>query len=61
MNPLWGHMAGVITVVLLLTFIGIWIWVWNKHHKRKYDALARLPMEDEPLQDESPRDGEHQP
>jgi cytochrome c oxidase cbb3-type subunit 4 len=52
MNPLWGHFAGVITVILMLTFIGIWIWVWSARHKRKYDALARLPMEDEPRQDE---------
>ncbi len=46
MNAFWGHLAGVITVVLMVTFIGIWIWVWNARHKPKYDALARLPMDD---------------
>ncbi len=46
MSPFWGHLAGVITVILMLTFIGIWIWVWNARHKPKYDALARLPMAD---------------
>lgn len=46
MNPLWGHAAGVITSLLLLSFIGTWIWVWNKGHKEKYDALARMPMDD---------------
>ena len=47
MSGFWGHLSGVITLILMLTFIGIWIWVWNKRHKAKYDALARLPMEDE--------------
>jgi cbb3-type cytochrome oxidase subunit 3 len=36
----------------MLSFIGIWIWVWNGRHKEKYDALARMPMEDEPIEDE---------
>jgi cytochrome c oxidase cbb3-type subunit 4 len=46
MSPFWGHLAGVVTVVIMATFIGIWIWVWNARHKPKYDALARLPMDD---------------
>lgn len=46
MNPIWGHVAGAITVVLMLIFVGIWIWVWNARHKPKYDELARLPMAD---------------
>lgn len=46
MSPFWGNLAGVITVVLMVTFIAIWIWVWNARHKLKYDALARLPMDD---------------
>ncbi len=47
MNPLWGHAAGVITVILMLTFIGIWIWAWRKKHKPVFDRLARLPLEDD--------------
>ena len=46
MSSLWGHMAGVITVILMLSFIGIWIWLWDRRHVKKFDALARLPMED---------------
>jgi cytochrome c oxidase cbb3-type subunit 4 len=46
MSPFWGHLAGVVTVMLMVTFIGTWIWVWNARHKPKYDALARLPMND---------------
>lgn len=47
MNPIWGQIAGVMIVLMLVSFIGIWIWLWNKGHKKTFDALARLPMEDE--------------
>ena len=46
MNPLWGQLIGVITLVLMLVFIGIWAWAWLPHHKREFDALAKLPLED---------------
>ncbi len=47
MNPIWGHVIGVVTVILMVTFIGIWIWAWSDRHKRSFDALARLPMNEE--------------
>ena len=47
LHPLWGQLAGMVTLVTMLSFIGIWIWVWNARHKSKYDELARLPMNDE--------------
>jgi cytochrome c oxidase cbb3-type subunit IV len=46
MTPLWGHVIGIVTLVLMLLFIGIWAWAWLPHHKREFDALARLPMQD---------------
>ena len=46
MNPLWGHVAGVVTLVVMLVFIGIWAWAWLPHHKSEFDALAKLPMQD---------------
>ncbi len=60
MNPIWGHFAGVVTVILMLTFIGIWIWAWRKKHKRVFDRMARLPLEDDsqipdPTAEEDPR------
>jgi cytochrome c oxidase cbb3-type subunit 4 len=47
MNPAWGHAIGVIIVILMLIFIGIWAWAWLPFHKQTFDALARLPLEDE--------------
>ena len=34
------------TVVVMILFIGIVIWVWNGRNKVKYDAAARIPLED---------------
>jgi cytochrome c oxidase cbb3-type subunit 4 len=46
-NPLWLHLAGVLTVIIMLTFIGIWIWAWNARHAPTFAQLARLPLADE--------------
>ena len=46
MNPAWGHLAGVITLILFAAFVGIWIWAWRKRHRKTFDAMSRLPMED---------------
>jgi len=48
MNPVWGHLAGVLILLMMFTFIGIWIWAWRKYHKPTFSRMARLPMEDEP-------------
>ncbi len=47
-NPAWGHAAGAITVVLMVTFICIWIWAWSKRHRGTFQRLAELPMQDKP-------------
>jgi cytochrome c oxidase cbb3-type subunit IV len=53
MNPVWGHVVGMIIVLLMLTFIGVWIWAWLPFHKKRFDALARLPMHDGALRTEN--------
>jgi cytochrome c oxidase cbb3-type subunit 4 len=53
MSPFWGHLAGVMIVLMMLSFIGIWIWAWRKYHKPVFDRMAQLPMQDEDL----PADG----
>lgn len=54
MNPAWGHVVGVVIVVLMLVFIGIWIWAWLPYHKKSFDKLARLPMDDPTQKDDAP-------
>ena len=46
MSPFWGHVVGVFTVAVMAAFIGVWIWAWLPFHKRAFDALAAIPMQD---------------
>ena len=45
MNPIWGPIAGVFIVLMLVSCIGIWIWAWRKKHKPSGDRRAQLPLE----------------
>jgi cytochrome c oxidase cbb3-type subunit 4 len=47
MSDAWGTLIGVLTVLIMLSFVGIWIWAWLQHHRRDFDRLARLPMGDD--------------
>ena len=48
MSEIWGHLTGVIIVVMMITFISIWAWAWSGRHKKAFTRMAELPMEDEP-------------
>ncbi len=46
MSEFYGHFIGVMIVVMMLAFIGIWIWAWLPHHKKEFrrtgpDAAGR--------------------
>ncbi len=41
----WGNFSGVVTVFLLLLFVGLVIWAWSGKRKADFDAAARLPLE----------------
>ena len=42
-----GVISGVVTAILIVTFIGGWIWAWSAKRKPDFDAAARLPLDDE--------------
>lgn len=46
MSNLWGHLAGIVTVILMMTFIGIWVWAWRPRHGRVFASLACIPLAD---------------
>jgi len=50
MNPIWGHIVGVITVAFMAIFIGIWIWAWRKKHQPTFSRMAEMPMRDEQME-----------
>ncbi len=47
MNPIWGHLVGVSTLILMVLFVALWIWLWRKRHKPVFDRMAKIPMEDD--------------
>lgn len=46
MHAWWGHMSGVIILLMMAVFIGIWIWAWRPRHQASFGRLARLPLDD---------------
>ena len=39
--------SGIVTAILLLSFIGGWIWAWSPKRRRDFDAAAQLPLDDD--------------
>lgn len=35
------------TVVLLILFLRLAVWAWSSRRKETFDALARMPLEDD--------------
>lgn len=42
--------SGIVTVFLLLLFVGGWIWAWNPRRKVDFDAAAALPLEEDDME-----------
>ncbi|MDX1500132.1 MAG: cbb3-type cytochrome c oxidase subunit 3 [Woeseiaceae bacterium] len=40
-------LRGLLTLVLMLAFLGVWIWAWSGRRKRDFDESAALPLEDD--------------
>ena len=38
---------GLLTLVLMLAFLGVWIWAWSGRRKRDFDESAALPLEED--------------
>lgn len=44
-----GVVRGLLTLVLMLAFIGMVIYVYSKRNKSVYEQAALLPLEDAPV------------
>ena len=42
-----NDLRSTVTVVSLLTFLGIIVWAWSKRNKASFDEAAQLPFTDE--------------
>jgi cytochrome c oxidase cbb3-type subunit 4 len=48
---------GIITAVLLVSFIGLCIWAWSSRRKAEFDKAAALPLEEDHDMSNSEREG----
>jgi cytochrome c oxidase cbb3-type subunit 4 len=39
---------GLITLLLMLLFVGITVWAWSSRRRKTYDKAARMPLEEDP-------------
>jgi len=40
--------SGIVTGVLLASFLGITVWAWSSRQRERFDDAAQLPLRDEP-------------
>lgn len=42
----FGTVSGVITALLLISFLAGVAWAWSAKRKPQFDAAARIPLDD---------------
>ena len=42
-----NDLRSIVTVVSLITFLGIVVWAWSRRNQAGFDEAARLPFQDE--------------
>jgi len=40
-------MSSIMTVVMMVVFIGIVLWAWSSKRRADFEAAARVPLEDD--------------
>ena len=50
-------LSGIVTIFLMLLFVGIWVWAWRPENKASFDETARLALDDEPGYADTATDG----
>jgi len=50
-----GTIRGIGTLVLLMTFVGLWVWAWRPAQRRRFDEAAMLPFLGDEAGDEQAR------
>lgn len=43
----YGTLHGVVTIVVMLTFVGIFAWAYSSRRKKQFDEAANLVFSDE--------------
>jgi len=53
-----GTLRGLFTVVMLVLFLAICFWAWSSRRSSAFDAMAKMPLEPDELEDIDPQQGE---
>ena len=43
-----GTVRGIITLLLMLAFVGVVVWAYSKRRKADFDEMAQLPFRENP-------------
>ena len=43
-----GTVRGIITLLLMLAFIGLVVWAYSKRRKADFDEMAQMPFREYP-------------
>jgi cytochrome c oxidase cbb3-type subunit 4 len=54
----YSFFGSVMTVVMLVVFLGIVVWAWSAKRRAVFDAAARVPLEEDAEPDEHGRSGQ---
>ncbi len=38
---------GIVLVLLIIGFTGIWAWAWSRKRRSTFEAMSRLPLEED--------------
>ena len=44
-----GVISGLLTLFLLIMFLGIVVWAYSKRNQQAFDEMAKLPLREEAL------------
>ncbi len=50
MHELFGALSGLLSAILIVLFAGLFWWAWSDAPRARFDAAARLPLEEDPGQ-----------
>lgn len=42
-----NDLRSLVTVLSLITFVGIWAWAWSRKNQQRFDEAAKLPFQSE--------------
>ena len=48
MNVDIGTIRGLITLFLMLAFLGLVVWAYSKRRKKDFDEMAQMPFREHP-------------